>query len=54
MPRISNTTEFPFSGGAVGYIGSNATNIVLNHQGMLELPDVHFHVYETIIVFDHI
>lgn len=54
MPRISNTTEFPFSGGAIGYIGSNATNIVLNHQGMLELPDVHFHVYETIIVFDHL
>ena len=42
MPRISNTTEFPFSGGAIGYIGSNATNIVLNHQGMLELPDVYF------------
>lgn len=54
MPRISNTTEFPFSGGAIGYIGSNATNIVLNPQGMLELPDVHFHVYETIIVFDHL
>ncbi len=54
MPRISNTTEFPFSGGAIGYISSNATNIVLNHQGMLELPDVYFHVYETIIVFDHL
>lgn len=54
MPRISNTTEFPFSGGAIGYIGSNATNIVLSHQEMLELPDAHFHVYETIVVFDHL
>lgn len=41
MPRISNVTDFPFSGGAVGYI---------RHD---EQPVVNFHIYETVIVFDH-
>jgi len=54
MPRISNTTEFPFSGGAIGYIGNSTTNIVASKQELLELPDAHFHVYETIVVFDHL
>ncbi len=54
MPRISNTTEFPFSGGAIGYIGSSATNNVARNQEILEGPDIHFHVYETIVVFDHL
>jgi len=54
MPRISNTTEFPFSGGAIGYIGSQAKNNVARNEELVELPDVHFHVYETIVVFDHL
>lgn len=54
MPRISNTTEFPFSGGAVGYIGHHAINNGASNEELFELPDVHFHVYETIIVFDHL
>jgi len=53
MPRISNTTLFPFSGGAVGYVGHEATSI-LSEQVNVELPAVHFHVYETVIVFDHV
>lgn len=52
MPRISNTTQFPFSGGAVGYIGNGASSSFTGNQEQ-QLPDVHFHVYETIIVFDH-
>ncbi|QSB10334.1 chorismate-binding protein [Lysinibacillus fusiformis] len=51
MPRISNTTQFPFSGGAVGYIGFGGTTMFVDKK--IELPDAHFHVYETIIVFDH-
>ncbi|MEK5232693.1 chorismate-binding protein [Lysinibacillus sp. FSL K6-0232] len=51
MPRISNTTQFPFSGGAVGYIGHGTTMLA---DDTLELPNAHFHVYETIIVFDHV
>ncbi|MFT9817601.1 chorismate-binding protein [Lysinibacillus sp. NPDC056185] len=54
MPRISNTTQFPFSGGAVGYIGHDATTILSTAQDKVQLPDVHFHVYETVIVFDHV
>ena len=53
MPRISNTTLFPFSGGAVGYVGHEATSIP-SEQVNVELPAVHFHVYETVIVFDHV
>lgn len=53
MPRISNTTLFPFSGGAVGYVGHGATSI-FTEQANVELPVVHFHVYETVIVFDHV
>ncbi|WP_155591754.1 chorismate-binding protein [Lysinibacillus cavernae] len=52
MPRISNTTQFPFSGGAVGYIGHGRTTMFNDDE--IELPDVHFHIYETIIVFDHL
>ena len=51
MPRISNTTKFPFSGGAVGYIGFGGTTMFVDKK--IELPDAYFHVYETIIVFDH-
>ncbi|MDM5351910.1 chorismate-binding protein [Lysinibacillus sphaericus] len=52
MPRISNTTDFPFSGGAIGYIGHGPTSM-LRTDGK-DLPEAHFHVYETIIIFDHV
>ncbi|MFJ7731384.1 chorismate-binding protein [Lysinibacillus sp. NPDC097231] len=54
MPRISNTAQFPFSGGAVGYVGHGATPILSTSHDKVQLPDVHFHVYETVIVFDHV
>jgi len=54
MPRISNTTRFPFSGGAVGYVGHGTTTVLSTEQTKVQLPDVHFHVYETVIVFDHV
>lgn len=54
MPRISNTIQFPFSGGAVGYVGHDASTILSTDQDKVQLPDVHLHVYETIIVFDHV
>jgi len=52
MPRICNTTKFPFSGGAVGYISHGRTSMMQNDE--MDFPDVHFHVYETIVVFDHL
>lgn len=53
MPRVSNTTQFPFSGGAVGYVSCKSVSSFTAKHEQLQLPDVHFHVYETIIVFDH-
>lgn len=46
MPRISTNTEYPFTGGAIGYIRFN------RKQG--DIPAVNFHVYDTIIIFDHV
>ena len=50
--------EFPFSGGAVGYIGYDVIaqyesigNQLLDDRDM---PDIHLLVYETIIVYDHL
>lgn len=54
MPRISNTTQIPFSGGAVGYVRQKETALFTDRDESLALPDVYFHVYETIIVFDHL
>lgn len=39
MPRISHHTEYPFTGGAIGYI---------------ERGEVVFQVYDTVIIFDHL
>lgn len=46
MPRISANTEYPFTGGAVGYIRFNRKEA--------EIPAVNFHVYNTIVIFDHV
>lgn len=44
MPRISSHTEYPFTGGGIGYI-----NALTN-----DLPELEFHVYDTLIIFDHL
>lgn len=44
MPRISSHTEFPFTGGGIGYI-----NALVNTE-----PTLQFHVYDTLIIFDHL
>ncbi|WP_234447561.1 anthranilate synthase component I family protein [Viridibacillus soli] len=54
MPRITEQSAFPFTGGAVGYIGYGAAKIDSLLLDELELPDVNFQIYETIIIFDHI
>ncbi|WP_391209355.1 anthranilate synthase component I family protein [Psychrobacillus sp. L4] len=54
MPSIPDNTGLPFTGGAVGYIGYEAS---LNKKSPLEdeigLPSVYFNVYETLVIFDH-
>lgn len=55
MPRIGDNIEFPFTGGAVGYVGYSAgRDQSKGPADDLNLPDVHFNIYETIIVFDHL
>lgn len=44
MPRISSHTEYPFTGGGIGYI-----NALTN-----DLPELQFHVYDTLVIFDHL
>lgn len=45
MPRISNETSYPFTGGAVGYFRYN--------RNETSIPAANFHVYDTVILFDH-
>ena len=48
----------PFTGGALGYIGYDAIQayepISAAKENSLEMPDIHLHLYETIVVFDHV
>ena len=44
MPRVSSHTEYPFTGGGIGYINALAD----------DLPEVQFHVYDTLVIFDHL
>lgn len=46
MPRVSNETEYPFTGGAIGYIRYN--------RSQSNIPAVNFHVYDTILIYDHV
>ncbi|MER1998380.1 MAG: metal ABC transporter ATP-binding protein [Lysinibacillus sp.] len=51
MPRVSSATEFPFIGGAVGYIRYGVGTEHLEQENM---PAVQFHIYDTLVIFDHI
>ncbi|MGM9943398.1 MAG: metal ABC transporter ATP-binding protein, partial [Lysinibacillus sp.] len=46
MPRVSNHTEYPFTGGAIGTIRFN--------REQSTIPAVHFQVYDTIVIYDHV
>ncbi|WP_186671989.1 anthranilate synthase component I family protein [Sporosarcina sp. BP05] len=55
MPRITDDIDFPFTGGAVGYVGYGAgSDSVTRCHDDMGFPDVNFNIYETIIVFDHV
>lgn len=44
MPRVSSHTEYPFTGGGIGYI-----------QALQKpFPELQFHVYDTLVIFDHL
>jgi anthranilate synthase component I len=55
MPRITDDIDFPFTGGAVGYVGYGAgSDSVTRSNDDMGFPDVNFNIYETIIIFDHV
>lgn len=55
MPRITETSDFPFVGGAVGYVSYDATQPDRSKQtDTLGLPLAYFNTYDTVIIFDHL
>lgn len=52
MPRIVERGKYPFTGGAVGYVGYGAAEDAAVHSN--DRPDVYFNVYDTVIIFDHL
>jgi len=58
LPVSDSMDEFPFSGGAVGYIGYDTIaqyeEIGPSLTDDRDMPDIHLLVYETIVVYDHL
>ena len=58
LPVIHEHNEFPFNGGAVGYIGYDVISQYEDIGPPLHddrgMPDIHLLVYETVIVYDHL
>ena len=52
MPRVVNHSEFPFTGGAVGYVGYEAGRAHVSDK-QEEYPSALFNIYDTIVVYDH-
>lgn len=55
MPRITNNEDFPFTGGAVGYVSYGASLKQTKFtEDELDLPEMLFHIYDTLVIFDHV
>lgn len=57
MARFSEKThpEFPFTSGAVGYIGYEAGEpIPAGKKDEVSLPDLRFSFYDTVLIYDHL
>lgn len=58
LPKIALDVPFPFYGGAIGYVGYDAIRQYIPIGPILEdeieMPDIHFMIYEDVVVFDHL
>ncbi|WP_342542488.1 anthranilate synthase component I [Paenisporosarcina sp. FSL H8-0542] len=57
LPIVDDDLEFPFNGGAIGYIGYD---VIAHYEDIgpalpdeRDMPDIHLLVYETVVVYDH-
>lgn len=57
FPKIETDIPLPFTGGAIGYVAYDAIreyyDIGEELDDELQMPDFHFMLYETIIVYEH-
>ncbi|MBM7599752.1 anthranilate synthase component 1 [Virgibacillus halotolerans] len=57
LPKIDTDLPLPFHGGAIGYVGYDATRqyeaIGEPLPNELNMPDIHLMVYKNVFVFDH-
>ncbi|MCM3112537.1 anthranilate synthase component I [Lederbergia lenta] len=58
LPELTLDLPFPFYGGAVGYVGYDAIRqykeIGVELEDEIDMPDVHFMIYQDVVVFDHL
>ncbi|WP_422124526.1 anthranilate synthase component I [Planococcus sp. X10-3] len=56
--ELEDVEGLPFTGGALGYIGYDAIGayepVDPARVNSLQMPDIHLHYYETIVIFDHV
>lgn len=57
FPKITCDLPLPFTGGAIGYVAYDAirqfTDVGENVTDELNMPDYHFMLYHTIIIYEH-
>ncbi|WP_332647215.1 chorismate-binding protein [Lysinibacillus sp. 54212] len=53
MPEFSNDLEYPFIGGAIGYVSYDGMSGGSSKECEINIPDIVFDFYDSIIIFDH-